>query len=94
MSSTPAVLATSNPETLARSVGRAGLVLTIIAGYLGLTATGAFAQEVGGDPTGGMFTTLQSQLTGTVIPAAAALIVVALVFGMAVKWVSKSSKKS
>lgn len=79
------------PNVARRSAGRASLVLTIIAGYLGLTATGAMAQT---DSTGGLFTTLQGELTGTIIPAAAALIVVALVFGMAVKWVQKASKKS
>lgn len=46
------------------------------------------------DPTGGMFTSLQDSLTTVVIPAAAALIMVGLVFGLAVKWVRKSANKA
>ncbi len=83
------------PSRSRRAVNRVVMLGVIIGGYLGLTATGAFAQTVApADSTGGLFTSLQSSLTTVIIPAAAALIVVALVFAMAVKWVGKASKKA
>lgn len=88
-----AVVLDRNPTRSRRVVNRAGMIVAIVVGYLGLTSTGAFAQTAA-DPTGGMFTSLQSNLTGTLIPASAALIVVGIVFALAVKYVKKAVNKA
>lgn len=87
-----AVIPDRNPSRTRRGVNRAGMLVAIVVGYLGLTGTSAFAQTA--DPSGAMFTSLQTSLTGTLIPAASALIVVGIVFALAVKYVKKAQSKA
>lgn len=45
------------------------------------------------DPTGGLFTSGQDDLTTIIIPAAAGIVLIAIVFWLAVRYFSKSVKK-
>lgn len=73
--------------------GRLVVVLSAVLAFVGLGAGSAFA-TTNTSPTGGIFTTAQSDLTTLIIPAAAALVLVGIVFAVAVKWMSKGMKKS
>ena len=85
-------VADRNPGRVRRMANRVSMLVAVVIGYLFVSGSSAFAQAAT-DPTGGLFSTVQTSLTGTVIPAAAALIVVAIIFALAVKFVSKAAKK-
>lgn len=75
----------------ARNVKRAGFFTVPLLFVMALSGV-AFADPA--DTTGGMFSTLKDNLTTIVIPAAAGVIMVALLFGLATRWVAKASKKT
>jgi hypothetical protein len=73
--------------------GKVLVVVSAVLAFLGLgPAAASFATT--SDPTGGVFTTAQSDLSSLIIPAAAGLVIIGIVFAVAVKWMGKGMKKS
>lgn len=92
----------------ARVGRRVSLLLGVLVGLLMAGSSVAFASTTTttapapasssapppADPTGGVFTSAQSQFSQYIIPGAVGIVLLVLVFGVAVMWARRTAKRS